>query len=108
MNYNNTLVEPDIQNMTLVNNNKSRSQIEDIVSYNTTRDLLNVAIDLYEAKLKSKIIVNNNNSETIDKLQEGIKQLKTSIELKKPSSEITNIINGVLYIQHCRSYITLN
>ena len=38
MNYNNTLVEPDIQNMTLVNNNKSRSQIEDIVSYNTTRD----------------------------------------------------------------------
>ena len=98
MNYNNTLVEQDIQNMTLVNNNnKSRSQIEDIVSYNTTRDLLNVAIDLYEAKLKSKIIVNNNNSETIDKLQEGIKQLKTSIELKKPSSEITNIINGAVY-----------
>ncbi len=98
MNYNNTLVEQDIQNMTLVNNNnKSRSQIEDIVSYNTTRDLLNVAIDLYEAKLKNKIIVNNNNSETIDKLQEGIKQLKTSIELKKPSSEITNIINGAVY-----------
>ena len=98
MNYNNTLVKQDIQNMTLVNNNnKSRSQIEDIVSYNTTRDLLNVATDLYEAKLKSKIIVNNNNSETIDKLQEGIKQLKTSIELKKPSSEITNIINGAVY-----------
>lgn len=97
MNYNNTLVEQDIQNMSLVNNNKSRSQIEDIVSYNTTRDLLNVAIDLYEAKLKNKIIVNNNNSETIDKLQEGIKQLKTSIELKKPSSEITNIINGAVY-----------
>lgn len=97
MNYNNTLVEQDIQNMSLVNNNKSRSQIEDIVSYNTARDLLNVAIDLYESKLKSKIIVNNNNSETIDKLQEGIKQLKTSIELKKPSSEITNIINGAVY-----------
>ena len=87
MNYNNTLVEQDIQNMSLVNNTKSRSQIEDIVSYNTARDLLNVAIDLYESKLKSKIIVNNNNSETIDKLQEGIKQLKTSIELKKPSNE---------------------
>ena len=99
MNYNNTLVEQEIQNMSLVNNNnnKSRSQIEDIVSYNTARDLLNVAIDLYESKLKSKIIVNNNNSETIDKLQEGIKQLKTSIELKKPSSEITNIINGAVY-----------
>ena len=97
LNYNNTLVEQDIQNMPLVNNNKSRSQIEDIVSYNTTRDLLNVAIELYEAKLKSKIIVNNNNSETIDKLQEGIKQLKTSIQLKKPSSEITNIINGDVY-----------
>ena len=97
MSYNNTLVEQDIQNMPLVNSNKSRSQIEDIVSYNTTRDLLNVAIDLYEAKLKSKIIVNNNNSETIDKLQEGINQLKTSIELKKPSSEITNIINGAVY-----------
>ena len=99
MNYNNTLVEQEIQNMSLVNNNnnKSRSQIEDIVSYNTARDLLNVAIDLYESKLKSKIIVNNNNSETIDKLQEGIKQLKTSIELKKPSSEITNIINGTVY-----------
>ena len=97
MNYNNTLVEQDIQNMSLVNNNnKSRSQIEDIVSYNTARDLLNVAIDLYESKLKSKIIVNNN-SQTIDKLQEGIKQLKTSIELKKPSSEITNIINGAVY-----------
>ena len=38
LNYNDTLVEQDIQNMTLVNNNKSRSQIEDIVSYNTTRD----------------------------------------------------------------------
>ena len=99
MNYNNTLVEQEIQNMSLVkdNNNKSRSQIEDIVSYNTARDLLNVAIDLYESKLKSKIIVNNNNSQTIDKLQEGIKQLKTSIELKKPSSEITNIINGTVY-----------
>ncbi|MGZ5485591.1 MAG: hypothetical protein ACXWFB_06750 [Nitrososphaeraceae archaeon] len=97
MNYNNTLVEQEIQNMSLVNNNKSRSQIEDIVSYNTARDLLNVAIDLYESKLKSKIIVNDNNSETIDKLQEGIKQLKTSIELKKPSSEITNIINGAVY-----------
>ena len=97
LNYNDTLVEQDIQNMPLVNDNKSRSQIEDIVSYNTTRDLLNVAIDLYEAKLKNKIIVNNNNSETIDKLQEGIKQLKTSIELKKPSSEITNIINGAVY-----------
>ena len=97
LNYNDTLVEQDIQNMPLVNDNKSRSQIEDIVSYNTTRDLLNVAIDLYEAKLKNKIIVNNNNSETIDKLQEGIKQLKTSIELKKPSSEITNIINGDVY-----------
>ncbi|HVP82706.1 MAG TPA: hypothetical protein VMS35_06670, partial [Nitrososphaeraceae archaeon] len=87
MNYNSTLGEQDIQNMSLVNNNKSRSQIEDIVSYNTARDLLNVAIDLYESKLKSKIIVNNNNSETIDKLQEGIKQLETSIEMKKPSSE---------------------
>ena len=99
MNYNNTLVEQEIQNMSLLkdNNNKSRSQIEDIVSYNTARDLLNVAIDLYESKLKSKIIVNNNNSQTIDKLQEGIKQLKTSIELKKPSSEITNIINGTVY-----------
>jgi len=97
LNYNDTLVEQDIQNMPLVNDNKSRSQIEDIVSYNTTRDLLNVAIDLYEAKLKNKIIVSNNNSETIDKLQEGIKQLKTSIELKKPSSEITNIINGAVY-----------
>jgi hypothetical protein len=99
MNYNNTLVEQGIQNMSLLkdNNNKSRSQIEDIVSYNTARDLLNVAIDLYESKLKSKIIVNNNNSEMIDKLQEGIKQLKTSIELKKPSSEITNIINGTVY-----------
>ena len=97
LNYNDTLVEQDIQNMPLVNDNKSRSQIEDIVSYNTTRDLLNVAIDLYEAKLKNKIIVNNNNSETIDKLQEGIKQLKTSIQLKKPSSEITNIINGAVY-----------
>ncbi len=98
MNYNNTLVEQGIQNMSLLkdNNNKSRSQIEDIVSYNTARDLLNVAIDLYESKLKSKIIVNNN-SQTIDKLQEGIKQLKTSIELKKPSSEITNIINGTVY-----------
>ncbi len=96
-NYNDTLVEQDIQNMPLVNDNKSRSQIEDIVSYNTTRDLLNVAIDLYEAKLKNKIIVSNNNSETIDKLQEGIKQLKTSIELKKPSNEITNIINGAVY-----------
>ena len=51
MNYNNTLVEQEIQNMSLVNNNKSRSQIEDIVSYNTARDLLNVAIDLYESKL---------------------------------------------------------
>jgi hypothetical protein len=68
-----------------------------MVSYNTARDLLNVAIDLYESKLKSKIIVNNNNSETIDQLQEGIKQLKTSIELKKPSSEVTNIINGAVY-----------
>ncbi|HYJ03449.1 MAG TPA: hypothetical protein VEW92_14655 [Nitrososphaeraceae archaeon] len=97
LNYNDTLVEQDIQNMPLVNDNKSRSQIEDIVSYNTTRDLLNVAIDLYEAKLKNKIIVSNNNSETIDKLQEGIKQLKTSIELKKPSSEITNIMNGDVY-----------
>ena len=99
MNYNNTLVEQEIQNMSLLkdNNNKSRSQIEDIVSYNTARDLLNVAIDLYESKLKSKIIVNNNNSQTIEKLQEGIKQLKTSIELKKPSSEITNIINGTVY-----------
>ena len=98
MNYNNTLVEQDIQNMPLVNsNNNCNLQIEDIVSYNTTRYILNVAIDLYEAKLKSKIIVNNNNSETIDKLQEGIKQLKTSIELKKPSSEITNIINGAVY-----------
>jgi len=97
MNYNSTLGEQDIQNMSLVNNNKSRSQIEDIVSYNTARDLLNVAIDLYESKLKSKIIVNNNNSETIDKLQEGIKQLETSIEMKKPSSEITNIIIGVVY-----------
>ncbi|MGH9981214.1 MAG: hypothetical protein ACRD6U_06650 [Nitrososphaeraceae archaeon] len=98
MNYNNTLVEQEIQNMSLLkdNNNKSSSQIEDIVSYNTARDLLNVAIDLYESKLKSKIIVNNN-SQTIDKLQEGIKQLKTSIELKKPSSEITNIINGTVY-----------
>jgi hypothetical protein len=83
--------------MSFLNNNKSRSQIENIVSYNTARDLLNVAIDLYESKLKSKIIVNNNNSETIDQLQEGIKQLKTSIELKKPSSEITNIINGAVY-----------
>ena len=98
MNYNNnTLVEQDIQNMSLVNNNKSKSQIEYIVSYNTARDLLNIAIDLYESKLKSKIIVNNNNSETVDKLQEGIKQLKTSIELKKPSSEITNIITGAVY-----------
>jgi hypothetical protein len=100
MNYNNTLVEQEIQNMSLVNNNnnnQSRSQIEDIVSYNTARDLLNIAIDLYESKLKSKIIVNNNTSQTIDKLQEGIKQLKTSIELKKPSSEITNIINGTIY-----------
>src|SRR5687767_13908201 len=79
------------------NNNKSSSQIEDIVSYNTARDLLNVAIDLYESKLKSKIIVNNNNPQMIDKLQEGIKQLKTSIELKKPSSELTNIINGTVY-----------
>ncbi|HZL23156.1 MAG TPA: hypothetical protein VFC05_07520 [Nitrososphaeraceae archaeon] len=96
MNYNSTLGEQDIQNMSLLNN-KSRSQIEDIVSYNTARDLLNVAIDLYESKLKSKIIVNNNNSETIDKLQEGIKQLETSIEMKKPSSEITNIIIGVVY-----------
>jgi hypothetical protein len=97
MNYKSTLGEQDIQNMSLVNNNKSRSQIEDIVSYNTARDLLNVAIDLYESKLKSKIIGNNNNSETIDKLQEGIKQLKTSIEMKKPSSEITNIIIGAVY-----------
>ena len=96
MNYNSTLGEQDIQNISLLNN-KSRSQIEDIVSYNTARDLLNVAIDLYESKLKSKIIVNNNNSETNDKLQEGIKQLKTSIEMKKPSSEITNIIIGVVY-----------
>ena len=68
---------------------------------------MNVAIDLYESKLKSKIIVNNNNSETFDKLQEGIKELKTSIELKKPSSEITTL-SMELYIQHCRSYITLN
>jgi hypothetical protein len=97
MNYNSTLGEQDNQNMSLVNNNESRSQIEDIVSYNTARDLLNVANDLYESKLKSKIIVNNNNSETIDKLQEGIKQLETSIEMKKPYSEITNIIIGVVY-----------
>ena len=96
MNYNSTLGEQDIQNISLLNN-KSRSQIEDIVSYNTARDLLNVANDLYESKLKSKIIVNNNNSETIDKLQEGIKQLETSIEMKKPYSEITNIIIGVVY-----------
>ena len=66
-------------------------------SHNTARGLLSVAIDLYESKLKSKIIVNNNNSETIHKLQEGIEQLETSIELKKPSSEITNTINGTVY-----------
>ena len=97
MNYNNNTLEQETQNMSLINNNESRSQIEDVVSYNTARDLLNVAIDLYESKLKSKIIVNNNNSETIDKLQEGLEQLKTSIELKKPSSEITNTINGTVY-----------
>ena len=98
MNYNNTLVEQDIQHMPLVNSNKNldlKSKTSSLIILQEI--LLNVAIDLYEAKLKSKIIVNNNNSETIDKLQEGIKQLKTSIELKKPSSEITNIINGIVY-----------
>jgi hypothetical protein len=102
MNYNNTPVEQEIQNMSLNNNNNNnntefRSQIKDVVSYNTARELLNVAIDLYESKLKNKIILNTNNSETIDKLQEGIMQLKTSIELKKPTSEINNTINGTIY-----------
>ncbi len=98
MNYNNTLVEQKIQNVSLNNNNTEfSSQIKDIVSYNTTRDLLNVAIDLYESKLKNKIILNNNNSETIQKLQEGIIQLKTSIDLKHPTNEITNTINKIIY-----------
>jgi hypothetical protein len=102
MNYNNTLEEQEIQNMSLLTNNinnKSRSQIEDVVSYNTARDLLNVAIDLYESKLKKdELVINKNQSATtIDRLQEGIEQLKTSIELKKPSSEITNTINVTVY-----------
>ncbi|HEX2406920.1 MAG TPA: hypothetical protein VHJ38_06900, partial [Nitrososphaeraceae archaeon] len=68
MNYNNTLVEQEIQNMSLTNNNnQSRSQIEDIVSYNTARDLLNVAIDLYESKLKKDgLVASKNQSATID------------------------------------------
>ena len=99
MNYNDTLVEQEIQNMSLNNNsNQSRFQIEDVVSYNTARDLLNVAIDLYESKLKNdELVTNKTQSATIDKLQKGIEQLKTSIELKKPSSEITNTINGTIY-----------
>jgi hypothetical protein len=102
MNYNDTLVEQEIQNMSLINNsnnnNESRSQIEDVVSYNTARGLLSVAIDLYESKLKKDgLVASKNQSATIDKLQEGIEQLKTSIELKKPSSEITNTINGTVY-----------
>jgi hypothetical protein len=75
-----------------------RSQIEDVVSYNTARDLLNVAIDLYESKLKNdELVTNKTQSATIDKLQKGIEQLKTSIELKKPTNEITNTINGTVY-----------
>ena len=97
MNYNNSL-EQETQNMSLIDNNQSRSEIEDIISYNTARDLLNIAIDLYESNLKKDGgLVTKNQSETIDKLQEGIEELKTSIELKKPSSEITNTINGTVY-----------
>ena len=97
MNYNNSL-EQATQNMSLINNNQSRSEIEDIISYTTTRDLLNIAIDLYESNLKKDGgLVTKNQSETIDKLHEGIEELKTSIELKKPSSEITNTINGTVY-----------
>ena len=97
MNYNNSL-EQATQNMSLINNNQSRSEIEDIISYTTARDLLNIAIDLYESNLKKDGgLVTKNQSETIDKLHEGIEELKTSIELKKPSSEITNTINGTVY-----------
>ena len=97
MNYNNSL-EQATQNMSLINNNQSRSEIEDIISYTTARDLLNIAIDLYESNLKKDGgLVTKNQSETIDKLHEGIGELKTSIELKKPSSEITNTINGTVY-----------
>ena len=50
-------------------NNESRYVIEDIVSYNTARDLLNLAIYLYQSKLKKYELVTKNQFTTIDKLQ---------------------------------------
>jgi hypothetical protein len=73
-------------------NTTETSTITNIASYQTAKELTNVAIDLFNSTIKQSIPSNaTDNSNTIES---SLQQLKDMIESKAPYDKVMGIIHG--------------
>jgi len=73
---------------------EEKMNITNLASYQTAKELTNIAIDLYNSNLKEHASVNA--TEKADSIEAGLQQLKESIEAKKPYTETMGIIHGLI------------
>ena len=73
---------------------EEKMNITNPASYQTAKELTNIAIDLYNSNLKEHASVNA--TEKADSIEAGLQQLKEIIEAKKPYKDAMGIIHGLI------------
>jgi hypothetical protein len=66
--------------------------ITNIASYQTAKELTNVAIDLFNSTIKQNIP--SNSTETANTIESSLQQLKDMIEANDPYNKIIGVIHG--------------
>jgi hypothetical protein len=81
-----------------VNNNsnaiESNTIISNMVSYQTAKELTNVAIDLFNSTIKQNIP--SNATENANAIESSLQQLKDLIESKGSYDKVMGIIHGII------------
>ncbi|HEX2406822.1 MAG TPA: hypothetical protein VHJ38_06390 [Nitrososphaeraceae archaeon] len=81
---------------TVNNSNAAESPtiISNITSYQTAKELTNVAIDLFNSTIKQNIP--SNATENANAIESGLQELKGMIESKNPYDKVMGVIHGII------------
>jgi hypothetical protein len=68
--------------------------VANIASYQTAKELTNIAIELFNSTIKQNIPSNATDNANV--IEAGLQQLKDMIEAKAPYDKVMGIIHGII------------